>query len=306
MREINNAEETLTFCRAISSPARLFIVRYLMQNRSANLNELAEALGVTNGAVTAHIKALQAAKIIDTVNTSGRRGIQKNCRLREHRFLINLHNEYGADSMYQTEIPVGSYSRHEAYPTCGLASVNAVIGEVDDKRYFDDPKRAKAGIVWLSNGFLEYRVPNYLKEGARAKEIQLSFEIASEAPGVCEDWPSDIYFYLNDVPLGFWTSPGDFGAERGLYTPDWWFPNWNQYGLLKLLTINGEGTYIDGLKVSDERLLKLNIDHESPIVFRIEAPADAENKGGLTLFGKGFGNYNQDIHVRVIFEAPGA
>lgn len=302
MREIHNAEETLVFCRAISSPARLFIVRYLAQNRSANLNELAEALGVTNGAVTAHIKALQEANIIDAVNTSGKRGLQKNCRLREHRFLIDLQNNYGADSMYQVEMPVGSYSRHEAYPTCGLASVESVIGEVDDKRYFDDPQRAEAGIVWLSSGFLEYRVPNYLKDGAMVKEVQFSFEISSEAPGVCEDWPSDIYFSLNDLPLGYWTSPGDFGAIRGLYTPDWWFPNWNQYGLLKLLSVNNEGAYIDGRKISDASLLKLGIDHESPLVFRLETPEYAEHKGGMTLFGKGFGNYNQDIHVRVIFE----
>ena len=229
--------------------------------------------------------------------------MQKNCRLREHRFLIDLENNYDSDSMYQTEMPVGSYSRHEVYPTCGIATVETVIGEVDDKRYFDDPLRAEAGIVWLSHGFLEYRVPNYLKPGATAKEIQFSFEISSEAPGVCEDWPSDIYFYLNDIPLGYWTSPGDFGAERGLYTPEWWFHNWNQYGLLKLLTVNGEGTYMDGRKISDVSLVKLHIDHEAPIVFRLESPENAYNKGGMTLFGKGFGNYNQDIHVRVIFEA---
>jgi len=277
-------------------------VRYLAQNRSANLNELAEALGVTNGAVTAHIKALVEANIIDAVNSSGKRGLQKNCRLREHSFLIDLHNDYNSDSMYQTEMPVGSYSRHEAYPTCGIASAEAVIGEVDDKRYFDDPQRSEAGIVWLSRGFLEYRVPNYLKPGTRAKEIQLSFEISSEAPGVCEDWPSDIHFYLNDESLGYWTSPGDFGAERGLYTPDWWFPNWNQYGLLKLLSINSEGAYIDGRKISDVSLSKLVVNHEAPIIFRFDIPDHAENKGGLTLFGKGFGNYNQDIHVRVIFE----
>ena len=47
----------------------------------------------------------------------------------------------------------------------------------------------------------------------------------------------------NDVCVGTWLSPGDFGDSRGLFTPDWWFPNWNQYGLLKLLVINKKGTF---------------------------------------------------------------
>ncbi|GHV32577.1 transcriptional regulator [Clostridia bacterium] len=302
MKEINNTKETLAFARAMSSPARVEIVRYLAQKRSANLNELAENLGVTNGAVTSHVKILHEAGIIDVVNATGKRGLQKLCQLNEHKFMINVQNDYQQDTMYQVELPVGSFIRHEAYPTCGIASVHALIGEVDDKRYFDDPQKTEAGIVWLSRGFLEYRIPNYLKPGSSPKEFQVSIEISSEAPGVCEDWPSDIYFYLNDMCLGYWTSPGDFGATRGLYTPEWWFPNWNQYGLLKLLTVNNEGSYIDGRKISDVNLSKLNIDHNSPLVLRFEVPENAENVGGITLFGKGFGNYNQDIRARIVYD----
>ena len=61
----------------------------------------------------------------------------------------------------------------------------------------------------------------------------------------CIIYFTDISFYLNDVCIGTWTSPGDFGDVRGIFTPDWWFPNWNQYGLLKMLVINKKGTFID-------------------------------------------------------------
>ena len=44
-------------------------------------------------------------------------------------------------------------------------------------------------------------------------------------------------FTLNNTKVGSWTSPGDFGDVHGMFTPDWWFPNWNQYGLLKMLVI---------------------------------------------------------------------
>jgi len=65
--------------------------------------------------------------------------------------------------------------------------------------------------VFLNRGFLEFRIPNYLKANQEFNELKFSFELSSEAPSYNNDWPSDIYFYINDIELGFWTSPGDFG-----------------------------------------------------------------------------------------------
>lgn len=302
MRELINSDETIILCKALSSPLRLNILRLLSKNKQINLNELAEQLHVTNGAISQHIKVLIDADLVDITYTSGKRGSQKICILKEHKFLIDILSEVKPDNMYQIEIPIGSYTKYTVYPTCGIATTTSVIGEVDDPRYFDAPERTDAGILWLSKGLIRYRIPNYLKANHKIEKLQFSFEISSEAPGVCEDWPSDIHFYLNGVLLGFWTSPGDYGASKGLYTPSWWFPNWNQYGLLKLLTINGEGTYIDGRKISDVNIDTLNLDFKSDIIFELSVPDDAANVGGMTLFGKGFGNYNQDINVRVIFK----
>ena len=46
---------------------------------------------------------------------------------------------------------------------------------------------------------------------------------------------------------------------------------------------------MDGLKISDVTMEQLNLDYKSPIRFRFQVEDDAENVGGLTLFGKGFG-----------------
>lgn len=301
MREIHDLDEIFEFCKALSSPLRINIVKLLMQHRQINMNQLAVWLNVTNGAITSHAKILSEAGIISIEHTPGKRGLQKNCCLKEHKYLINASSEYASSNMYELQLPVGSYSSHNVYPTCGLATKSYLIGEVDDPRYFDDPQRMEAAILWLSKGYITYRIPNYLKASLIPKELQITFEIASEAPGICEEWPSDIHFYINDVFLGKWTSPGDFGRRKGLYTPDWWFPNWNQYGLLKLFSINKEGVFIDGRKISDIKIHNLNLDHKSEIIFKLAVPDSAENTGGLTLFGKGFGNYNQDINVRVVY-----
>jgi len=301
MREITDLDDIYAFCKSLSSPLRIGIVKVLMQNRKINLNDLAEKLNVTNGAVTSHIKALHKAGVIEIEHSAGKRGLQKNCFLKDHKFLINTSGEYTKHNTYEVEIPIGSFSRYSIYPTCGIATKNSLIGEVDDPRYFDDPQRSDAGIIWFTKGFVEYRLPNYLKPSFSPQEIQISFEVSSEAPGTCEDWPSDIHFLLNDVELGFWTSPGDYGNIKGLYTPDWWLTNWNQYGLLKLLTINTEGTFVDGKKISDTTISSFNINHKSDLIFTFSVPETATHLGGITLFGKGFGNYSQDINVRVIY-----
>ena len=88
---------------------------------------------------------------------------------------------------------------------------------------------------------------------------------------------------------------------KGIFTPDWWFPNWNQYGLLKMLVVNSQGTFIDGLKISDVTIRQLALDYKSTIRLKLQVADDARNVGGLTLFGAGFGNYNQGIKVRITY-----
>ncbi|MCQ4695750.1 transcriptional regulator, partial [Extibacter muris] len=76
-------------------------------------------------------------------------------------------------------------------------------------------------------------------------------------------------------------SPGDYGDVRGMFTPEWWPQNWNQYGLLKLLVINHKGTFIDGLKISDITTSELNLDYTSTIRFRIAVEENSAHVGGL-------------------------
>ena len=301
MREISNVEETVEVCKALGSSVRMNLIRMLSKNKQMNLNELASMLGITNGAMTQHMKILVEAGLIDVALTSGKRGSQKICHLKENRLMIDFLADTEKENMYIVEIPVGSYTNYNIFPTCGISTKTSIVGEVDDPRYFDAPERSDASIIWFGKGFVEYRIPNYLKSNQKLTEIQISFEISSEAPGYCEDWPSDIHFHLNNLYLGYWTSPGDFGAIPGIYTPSWWTPNWNQYGLLKLLSISKEGSFMDGKKIGELCIDELEINYKSEIILRIAVPNDAENVGGLTIFGKGFGNYNQHINARMIF-----
>lgn len=303
MLHIKNLDEGLEVFKALGSEIRIQILKLLLENREMNMNELASGLGITNGALTSHMKKLEETGIVKVLTEHEGHGNQKLCRVNVDKILVEIESREteGRKNIYNTEVNVGHYSDYEVYPTCGLATDTALVGEVDDPRYFAHPDRIKARILWFTKGYVEYRIPNLLPGATKIEQIALSLEIGSEAPGTNNDWPSDISFYLNDEKIGTWTSPGDYGDVRGIFTPDWWLPNWNQYGLLKMLVINREGTFVDGLKISDVDIERFHLNYKSSIRFKLQVEESARNIGGITIFGRGFGNYNQDIKVRIAY-----
>lgn len=299
MLHIKSLDAGVTVFKALGSDIRIEIIQILLQNNGMNMNELATRLNITNGALTSHIKKLEDAGIVTISSESSGHGNQKKCSVYVDKILVDFNTDKVSKNVYQTELKIGHYSDFHVYPTCGLASSTALIGEVDDTRYFAHPDRYHADILWFTKGYVEYIIPNFIPISQKIDQITISAELGSEAPGVNDNWPSDIHFYLNNTCIGYWTSPGDFGDVKGMFTPEWWYPDWNQYGLLKLLVINKEGTFMDGLQISQVTIKDFNLDYKSTIKFKLGVPDDSKQIGGLTIFGKSYGNYNQDMNVRI-------
>lgn len=301
MRELFTQNEIAIFSKALSSKLRVEILQYLAAYPGTGMMELADFFQVSRAAITQNIRQLNEAGLVEFGQSADDSGARKSCYLTEQQFMLNLGRQFQKQKIYSTEIPIGQFINYEVMPTCGIATTEKLIGHVDDPAFFADPQRVEAGILWFGAGYVEYRLPNYLQKGQQVEELQFSMELSSEAPGVAENWPSDLSFSFNDIQLGNWTSPGDYGDVHGRFTPNWWIPNWNQYGLLKLLCINKSGTYVDGLMVSPVRIEDLDINEKKEFLFRIAAPVEALNAGGCTIFGRGFGNYNQGIKFNVIY-----
>lgn len=299
--QLDISEKSLPVYEALASEVRLNMI-VLLAEKPMNIRELAEALGLSSAIMTMHVKKLERASIISTKMLPGRGGVQKVCSLATDKIEIAM-PRYQQDvrQFHQTEISVGHFTDFEIQSTCGLATVEKIIGEFDEPRSFLDPERFNSKILWFSQGYMDYKVPNFLLSSQKAEELEISMELSSEAPFTNDNWPSDITFFLNDVNLGTWTSPGDFGDNRGKYTPAWWPDFINQYGLLKRLRVTSEGTFMDGKQISDVTLSQVLIDQKQ-WKFRIAILDDAQHVGGVTLFGTGFGNYNQDILFRLYYK----
>ena len=299
MIHITSLDDGLETFKALGSDTRIQILNILHENEQMSMNQLATELNISNGALTGHIKKLEECGLINISNESAGHGNQKMCSVTQDRIIVDIKKPIDYKNVFETEIKVGQFSRHQVWPTCGIATSESVIGEFDDIRYFNHPDRFTANILWFTKGYVEYTIPNLIPSNQRITQLSISAELSSEAPGIDNNWPSDISFYINDTKIGMWTSPGDFGDVHGMFTPQWWPQNWNQYGLLKLLVINDYGTYIDGLKISDVSTLSLHLDYNSDIRLRLAVENDSEHVGGITLYGKSFGNYDQDIRVAI-------
>ncbi len=196
-------------------------------------------------------------------------------------------------------VPIGQFVDMQVSAPCGILSEHSIIGEMDEPRSFFEPERVGAQLIWFRRGYLEYRFPNRVPRGSSIRNLELSMELCSEAPLHNLDWPSDISLWINGKELGTWTSPGDFGGERGLLTPQWWGSENTQYGLLKTWRINSEGSFIDGRRISNVKLDELELDDKPYVTVRIGIKPDARNDGGLNLFGSKFGNYETDMRMKL-------
>jgi predicted transcriptional regulator len=299
--KIDASEKWLAVYEALASEVRLRIIQ-LLSEKAMNIKELAAALHLSSAILSMHVKKLEKSGIIETAMGRSNGGTQKLCKLVVEKLEITFPAAVKAmRKNHEIAIPVGHYTDFEVQPTCGLATLEHLIGYYDDPRYFLDPERVNARVLWFGEGFVEYKIPNHLLNSETPKELEITLELGSEAEGSNENWPSDISFCLNGRTLGQWTSPGDYGNRRGKYTPQWWELGVNQFGLLKMIRINEQGTYIDGQLMSNQTIQDFNIETKQ-WTFRMSVLPEAVHKGGLTLYGKGFGNYDQDILFRLYYE----
>lgn len=281
--------------KALASDTRVRILD-LLSDQLLNVSEIAEALDVPLSTANLHIKGLEDAGLLLTELKPASRGLQKVCARAFETIVIQLPRSRSFDQdTAEFAMPVGAYVDCSVTPTCGLASETGIIGLFDDPASFYEADRVNAQLLWFHHGYVEYRFPNRLPTQTRLDSVSLSLELCSEAPLHDADWPSDITVWINNVEVGTWTCPADFGGQRGVLTPQWW-ESWNsQYGLIKVWQVNNEGSYVDGLQLSSTTLNNLQIPEHSYIAVRIGVKPDANHVGGINIFGSRFGNYPQDI-----------
>lgn len=298
----DNPDELVTVTHALSTRSRVDILRLLI-SQNLNIVEIAEALKLPVSTVASNIKVLEAARLINTELLPASRGAMKVCSRNYDDIHIALNLEKaipkGDIQVYEVDMPIGHYSDCEVSPTCGMANGEGMIIREDEPASFYHPKHVGAQIMWFRKGYVEYLMPLEIPAEAVIESLELSMEICSEAPNYDHNWPSDISVWINGVEIGMWTCPGDFGDRRGKLNPAWWFEWSTQYGLLKTWRVDKNKTTLDMEKISAVDLAQLDLQNSHKLRVRIGIKPDAVHQGGVNLFGRQFGDYDQNIKMTV-------
>lgn len=290
-----------SMARALASYERLEIMRLLIK-KPMNIYSIAKALNLPKSTVSDHIAVLEDAQILFVSTEQGVKRHVKMCNNQLNELIFKFHDENAnrQATPIVSEIPVGLFTEADISAPCGMYVVNthkqSDNGKIsqDAPLKFFDPRRRNAELIWFSRGFVSYRVPNelYLK---KISKLELSFECCSEITYHKNDWPSDISVKINDLPVLTLLSPGDFGGRRGKYSPEAWGINSTQYGLLYRITIDKSGTYLNDVPVNKQTLDDFSLEQDASIKISFGVEEDAVHRGGINLFGKKFGDYNQSI-----------
>ncbi len=288
---------------AMASKVRRDILRLVNRN-SYSVSEIARLLDIPTSTAAFHVNHLQAADLVHVQTKSALHGASKIISRKLDEINISYVPDFDSDQVMTTvmDIPIGSFMDCRALPSCGMATEENIIEMDDMPSVFYSPARFGAQIIWFSAGFLEYRIPNFVLRNKETVGLSFSLELCSEAPNYRNEWESDITFWVNGKEVCTWVSPGDFGGHRGQLNPEWWSDSSTQFGLLKTVRVNNRGTYLDEHEASNVTIDDLHIDQGEYFTLRIGIKPDAVNVGGMNLFGEKFGNYQQNIIVKLSYK----
>ncbi len=301
-----DAEIIYTTARALASKDRISILQLLVE-APMTIYEISKKLNIPISTVSNHIKELENAQILFVTTQQGIKRHVKMCSKQINELTFKFYGDAREEinESYTVEMPVGYFIEANVAPPCGMYLPADKRKENQDYMLSCDsleeiysPERFHAELLWFDHGFVTYNFPNKL-HGKKISKIALSFELCSETIYHRLDWPSDIIVRINDNEACVFTSPGDFGGRAGKYSPADWNVNSTQYGQLYKIVIDENGVYLNNILVNKKNIDQFNLSCLPFIKIAFGIKEDAVHCGGLNLFGKEFGDYNQAIVLTI-------
>lgn len=203
------------------------------------------------------------------------------------------------DNVIEVSMPLGLYTSNAVTAPCGICSTDGIIGLLDVPETYMDPERMKTSLLWFTSGFVEYQFPNNAKlRGELIRSVDVVMEVSSEVPGRLRTGlpTSSCRSTVLKSVCGHLQAISEIVAAP---TPAWWKLQGSQYGMLKTWSVGPGGTFVDGHNISDVRASDLGLNEHRSVRLRVEVKADSKHPGGINIFGRGFGNYDQDILLRL-------
>ena len=298
-------EQMLTICKALGDRKRLTVIKELQKEPfKIGLTELARKLDLPITTLVHHVEILEKAELINIIYKNDDK---KNTRVISrkmkdiHMDLYHPVVQLASKQLCETqEVRVGHYVSFEGDQL--KFATNARVHVLSDG-YFFSPHKFDAELLFSSYGIVEYYFDNSITRVGTIEKMMFHLEICSEFPFYDMNHKSDITFWINGVEIATHTCDGDYGDRRGKLNPEWWLDINTQYGKMVTVAIDETGVRINGVIVNDKiNISHLKLNEGNKISFKLGNKKACKNPGGFNLFGKGFGDYPQDIVLQLYYK----
>ena len=91
--------------QCLSSETRIRVLE-LLADKPRSVGELAKELGVSSAIMTRHVSMMEEAGLINCIGMPGKRGLKKECSLKETEILISIKRK-ALKEYHTVSIPVG-------------------------------------------------------------------------------------------------------------------------------------------------------------------------------------------------------
>ncbi len=299
-------EEILKLGTVLSNETRVNILRALQSPPFAmTFPELHRKLKVPNSTLLFHLCKLEECGIVCVRYKSSSAGTTRIIQrvLRTAEIVFFKRSEEETAKRYVSDVQaarVGWYSNY-ANGTALFFVADKMIHNNNYGLTFS-PEHFNAELVYAANGVVTYDFSNAVARDHTIKYLELSLEICSEAPYYDNNYLSDITFWINGVELCCYTCKGDYGDRRGNLNPDWWPSSITQYGELLTIIVNEKGVFVNGIGYNHKvNISHLKLSETEKITLKFGNKDTAEHIGGFNVFGSTFGDYPQDIVLKLFY-----
>ena len=288
-------------CDALRDKKRLKILKLLQSPPyKYSTRELSNKFQMPVSTLVHHLDVLEKAHLISTRYRNDSKKESKFIQRRSGNFYFTVYK--AIKKVYSTQMtdaqtmPIGSYADFEG------DTLTYIINNREHRNLFS-PERFQAQLLFTPRGIIEYHFGNSIAKTKKITGVSFSLEICSEFPFYDNSHQSDITFWLNGVELTTYRCDGDYGDRRGNLNPYWWPSINTQYGKIVNVSVNEQGTFLNGILYSDRVTLKrLKLSDGNKISLKFGNKNTAEFPGGFNLFGKEFGDYPQDIIFQLHYQ----
>lgn len=297
-------DEIALICEALGSKKRLEILKLLQQHPVLSVPEIVKKTKIPTTTLIHHLNLLEKADIISIRYSSSTHGTSRIVTRNLKGVNIGIYyNDYIKNNTliaYTQSMRVGDFVRFEG-DDFNFATIDKHYHTLGDNCYL--PERFEADLIYASKGMVTYFFSNEVAKLNHIVELKITLELCSEAPYYNNDYLSDITFWINDKEIMTYTSSGDYGDHIGRFNPKWWPSRNTQYGRLLTIQVNQEGVYSNGKLVNHKiNINDLDLNKSNKISLKIGNKPIALNIGGFNIFGKSFGDYDQDIELTLSYE----